>query len=106
MSLGLLGGWFFARSATGLVGLVPLSMGLAWVLVRFVLSGRRQFSSALCFCGGIAACSVKLAEIISFYMHGQRSLALSEIPELFICVVLPPLIALILVMLVNLVLND
>lgn len=106
LSLGLLGGWFFAQSAAGLAGLVPLSMGLAWVLVRFAPSGRRQFSAAFCFCSGIAACSAKLAEIVGFYMQGQRSLALSEIPELFICVVLPPLIAMILVMLVHLVLTD
>ncbi|MCP1645650.1 putative membrane protein YhdT [Pseudomonas citronellolis] len=106
LSLGLLGGWLFAQSAAGLVGLVPLSIGLAWALVRLAISAYRQCSAALCFCGGIAACSSKLAEIVSFYTQGQRSLAFSEIPELFICVVLPPLIAMILVLLVNLVLND
>ena len=106
LTLGLLGGWLFAQSAAGLAGLVPLGMSLAWLLVRFVPSGRRQFSATLCFCSGITACSAKLAEILGFYMQGQRSLALSEIPELFLCVVLPPLIAMILVMLVHLVLND
>ncbi|PWU26204.1 hypothetical protein DK254_26775 [Pseudomonas sp. RW407] len=81
-------------------------MAWAWLLVRFVPSGHRQFSATLCFCGGVTACSAKLTEILGFYMEGQCSLAFSEIPELLLCVVLPPVVAMILVMLVHLVLND
>lgn len=106
LSLGLLGGWLFAQSVVGLAGLVPLSMGLGWGLVRLTPSNPQQFLAALWFCGGIAASSAKFSEIVDFYMQGLRSLAVSEMPELFICVVLPPLIAMILVKLVYLVLND
>lgn len=81
-------------------------MGLGWGLVRLTPSSPQQLLAALWFCGGIAANSAKFSEIVDFYMQGLRSLAVSELPELFICVVLPPLIVMILVKLVYLVLND
>lgn len=85
---------------------MPLSAGLAWALVRLSENSHRQFSAALWFCGGIAASSAKFSEIVGFYKQGLRSLAVSEIPELLICVVLPPLIAMIVVKLAYLVLSE
>ncbi|KSQ21677.1 hypothetical protein APB26_32360 [Pseudomonas aeruginosa] len=106
LSLGLLGGWLFAQSVAGLAALVPLSGGLAWALVRLSENSHRQFSAALWFCGGIAVSSAKFSEIVGFYLQGLRALAVSEIPELLICVVLPPFIAMIVVKLAYLVLSD
>ncbi|AMO76054.1 hypothetical protein [Pseudomonas citronellolis] len=103
---GLLAGRLFAQSPLGLAGLVLLGMLLAWLLVQRAAPGRRQLAGVLYFCAGVAACSAKLAEIIGIYQQGQPYLALRELPELFICVVLPPFMAMTLVMLVHLVLND
>lgn len=104
--LGTAAGQLFAHSVSGLMGLVPLSLGFAWLLLRNGPYNFLQLSSALCYSSGVVLCSAKFAEILEFIRHGQHTVALRELPELFICVVLPVIVAFATVALIRLVLGE
>jgi len=106
LSLGVVAGRLFAHSIAGLFGLVPLSMGFAWLLPRICPDNSRQLGSALCYSSGVVLSSAKFAEILELIRHGQHTVALRELPELFICVALPILIAFASVALVRLVFGE